>query len=173
MVRPNYLATQIVKESYTIADMAGGDDLDTFLLGVHKKRKDKEEPGMDVFLGELHVSGSNPLQYRGYSSTPPPAAPPLGGWEVRSTLCTNSAPQLMASRLPWQAEYPLRCKSCDFQLSYGSALRPLVIWWHHGRLSTHCGASHVISNCPMAVHCGHYGSGGTMAGWLFIAVQVV
>ena len=38
--------------------MAGRDDLDTFLLGVHKKRKEKEEPGMDEFLGQLQVRGS-------------------------------------------------------------------------------------------------------------------
>ena len=38
--------------------MAGGDDLDTFLLEVKKKRKDKEEPGMDEFLGQLQVRGN-------------------------------------------------------------------------------------------------------------------
>ena len=94
-------------------------------------------------------------------------------WNLELYLKQIVHRKMVVSRLLWQAEYPLWCKSCDFLLSYGSVLRPLGVWWHHGRLSTHCGASHVISSYPMAVQCSRYGSGGTMAGWLFIAVQVV
>ena len=70
-----------------------------------------------------------------WSSPPPPpatfegASTVLRDFDFGIVLEAHSPPQNGAKPaiILWQAGYSLRCKSCDFQLSYGSALRPLRI----------------------------------------------